>query len=142
MVFLNFSPERGIMYEIFQKLLNEKGVKTSDVARATGISNMTFSDWKRGKCVPKIDKLQKIADYFGVTVEYIMTGQLINAMRIPPLLYFLILYHILWKYPHNTPLSAIIINSNIFIHRKNQVHKVLGHLLKSVATIQPGYNFP
>ena len=57
MVFLNFSPERGIMYEIFQKLLNEKGVKTSDVARATGISNMTFSDWKRGKCVPKIDKL-------------------------------------------------------------------------------------
>ena len=75
MVFLNFSPERGIMYEIFQKLLNEKGVKTSDVARATGISNMTFSDWKRGKCVPKIDKLQKIADYFGVTVEYIMTGK-------------------------------------------------------------------
>lgn len=63
------------MYEIFQKLLNEKGVKTSDVARATGISNMTFSDWKRGKCVPKIDKLQKIADYFGVTVEYIMTGK-------------------------------------------------------------------
>ena len=75
MVFLNFSPERGIMYEIFQKLLNEKGVKTSDVARATGISNMTFSDWKRGKCVSKIDKLQKIADYFGVTVEYIMTGK-------------------------------------------------------------------
>ena len=75
MVFLNFSPERGIMYEIFQKLPNEKGVKTSDVARATGISNMTFSDWKRGKCVPKIDKLQKIADYFGVTVEYIMTGK-------------------------------------------------------------------
>lgn len=63
------------MYEIFQKPLNEKGVKTSDVACATGISNMTFSDWKRGKCVPKIDKLQKIADYFGVTVEYIMTGK-------------------------------------------------------------------
>ena len=75
MVFLNLSPERGIMYEIFQKLLNEKGVKTSDVARATGISNLTFSDWKRGKCVPKIDKLQKIADYFGVTVEYLMTGK-------------------------------------------------------------------
>ena len=63
------------MYEIFQKLLNEKGVKTSDVARATGISNMTFSDWKRGKSVPKIDKLQKIADYFGITVEYLMTGK-------------------------------------------------------------------
>ena len=63
------------MYEIFQKLLNEKGVKTSDVARATGISNMTFSDWKHGKSVPKTDKMQKIADYFGVSVDYLMTGK-------------------------------------------------------------------
>lgn len=78
-----------------------------------------------------------------LTVGYLCIPAIISFfMRIPPLLYFLILYHILWKYPHNTPLSAIIINSNIFIHRKNQVHKVLGHLLKSVATIQPGYNFP
>ena len=49
------------MYEIYQRLLDKKGVKNSDVARATGISNMTLSDWKRGKSVPKADKMQKIA---------------------------------------------------------------------------------
>ena len=47
------------MYEVYQKLLDEKGLKNSDVARATGISNMTLSDWKRGKSVPKSDKMQK-----------------------------------------------------------------------------------
>ena len=62
------------MYEIYEKLLNEKGVKTSQVSKATGISSVTFTDWKKGKSSPKTDKLQKIADYFNVTIEYLLTG--------------------------------------------------------------------
>lgn len=62
------------MYEIYQILLDEKGLKNADVARATGISNMTLSDWKRGKSVPKADKMQKIAEYLNVSVDYLMTG--------------------------------------------------------------------
>ena len=63
------------MYEIYQKLLDEKGLKNADVARATGISNMTLSDWKRGKSVPKSDKMRKIAEYLNVSVDYLMTGK-------------------------------------------------------------------
>ena len=60
------------MYEIYQKLLDMNGVKSADVARATGISNMTFSDWKKGKSTPKMDKIEKIAKYFGVTTDYMI----------------------------------------------------------------------
>ena len=63
------------MYENYQKLLDEKGLKNADVARATGISNMTLSDWKRGKSVPKSDKMRKIAEYLTVSVDYLMTGK-------------------------------------------------------------------
>lgn len=63
------------MYEIFAKLLSENEKKAIDVSRATGISPTTFSDWKSGKSTPKQDKLQKIADYFGVTITYLMTGK-------------------------------------------------------------------
>ena len=42
------------MYEIYQRILDEKGLKNADAARATGISNMTLSDWKRGKTVPRL----------------------------------------------------------------------------------------
>lgn len=63
------------MYEIYQRLLDEKGLKNADVARATGISNMTLSDWKRGKSVPKADKMKKIAKYLNVSVDYLMTGK-------------------------------------------------------------------
>lgn len=63
------------MYEIYLKLLKEKGVRTSDVCKATGIVASTFSDWKKGKSTPKQEKLMKIADYFGVSLEYLMTGK-------------------------------------------------------------------
>ena len=63
------------MYEIFVQLLDRPGKKASDVAKATGIPSSTFSDWKKGKSSPKAEKLQKIADYFGVSVDYLMTGK-------------------------------------------------------------------
>lgn len=64
------------MYEIFEKLLNEHGVRTSDVVKATGLSSTFFSEWKKGKSKsPKPENLQKIADYFGVTVDYLVTGK-------------------------------------------------------------------
>lgn len=62
------------MYEIYQKLLDEKGIKTAQVCKATSIPQSTFSDWKKGKSKPKSEKLQKIADYFGVSIDY-LTGK-------------------------------------------------------------------
>lgn len=71
------------MYEIYQRLLDEKGLKNADISRETGISNMTLSDWKRGKSTPKADKMQKIADFLGVSVSYLMgwDEEQINAIE-------------------------------------------------------------
>ena len=56
------------MYEIYCKLRDSKGMKDSDVAKATGITKSTFSDWKNGRSNPKD----------AVTVEYIHTGKKSN----------------------------------------------------------------
>ena len=63
------------MYEVFEKLLKEKGMRVSDFCKATGISAGTMSDWKSGRYALKAEKLKIVADFFGVSVEYIMTGQ-------------------------------------------------------------------
>ena len=57
------------MYEIYEKLLKGKGVRTADVCRATGIRSSTMTDWKKGRSTPKADKLKLIADYFGVDIS-------------------------------------------------------------------------
>ena len=63
------------MYEIYCKLRDKRGMKDADVARETGITKSTFSDWKNGRSSPKDAKIKKIADLFGVSVEYIRTGE-------------------------------------------------------------------
>lgn len=63
------------MYEIFSNLLQHYGVTPYKVSKETGVSQSTLSDWKLGKVTPKSDTMKKIADYFGVSVDYLMTGK-------------------------------------------------------------------
>ena len=64
------------MYEVFRKLCEGRGVTPTDVCRATGIASATISSWKSGAYTPKREKLQLIADYFNVPLEYLMTGKM------------------------------------------------------------------
>lgn len=63
------------MYEIFELLCRKNGVTPYRVCKETGLTTATISNWKAGRYVPKADKMQKIADYFGVSIEYLMTGK-------------------------------------------------------------------
>ena len=63
------------MYEIFERLCKEKGVTAYRVCKETGLTTATISNWKAGRYTPKQEKMQKIADYFGVSLIYLMTGK-------------------------------------------------------------------
>lgn len=60
------------MYKKYAALRDEKGITDYRVADETGITKSTFSDWKTGRSSPKIEKLKKLADYFGVSIEYFL----------------------------------------------------------------------
>lgn len=62
------------MYEKFEELLKKNNVTAYRVAKETGVTTATLTSWKQGKYTPKREKLQKIADYFGVGIEY-FTGE-------------------------------------------------------------------
>ena len=62
------------MYDVFIQLCQKKGITPGGVARELGLSRSTLRDWKLGR-TPRVDTLMKIADYFGVSVEYLMTGK-------------------------------------------------------------------
>lgn len=49
-----------------QRLMKEKGVTATDVCKALGFPNATFSDWINAKTYPRIDKIEKMAAFFGV----------------------------------------------------------------------------
>ena len=58
-------------YNKFIELCNKKGVKPSPMLESIGIQKSANSNWKKRKSKPTSANLQKIADYFGVTVEYL-----------------------------------------------------------------------
>lgn len=60
------------MYNRFVELLQEKQITPYKLSKETGIWQSTLSDWKLGKSTPKLDKLEKIAEYLGVTVDYLL----------------------------------------------------------------------
>ena len=63
------------MYDRFRLLIEERKITIYRVAKDTKIPNATLYDWKANKTVPKVDKLQKIADYLGVSLNYLLTGK-------------------------------------------------------------------
>lgn len=69
------------MYEIFEKLCDKTGVTPYRVCKETGITTATISNWKAGRYVPKADKLQKIAEYFGVSLSFLLTGNEVDEKK-------------------------------------------------------------
>ena len=60
------------MYKKFQELLDKTNKTAYKVAKDTGISTATLSSWKNGNYRPKLEKLQVLADYFNVSIEYFL----------------------------------------------------------------------
>ena len=60
------------MYEKYARLRDAKGMTDYAVSKATGISTSTLTDWKKGRSVPKADKLKILAGLFGVAIEELL----------------------------------------------------------------------
>ena len=58
-------------YNKFIRLCNDKGVKPSPMLESIGIQKTASTNWKNRRSKPTNANLQKIADYFGVSVEYL-----------------------------------------------------------------------
>lgn len=60
------------MYKKYAELRDKAGVTDYEVGKQTGVATSTLSNWKAGRYSPKADKLKKLADYFGVSIDYFL----------------------------------------------------------------------
>lgn len=63
------------MYEIFKRLCDERGITTYKFCKDTGTNASTISTWKNRGTICNLKLATTIAEYFDVSVDYIMTGQ-------------------------------------------------------------------
>lgn len=64
-----------MFYDVYLDLCKKAGKKPSAVASELGINKSNVSNWKNNGYTPRGDALQRIADYFGVTTDHLLTGE-------------------------------------------------------------------
>lgn len=57
---------RQIMSENLNRLMKERGINRKQLSIDTGFSYTTLSSWINGKVYPRVDKIDQLAQYFGV----------------------------------------------------------------------------
>lgn len=66
-----------------KELLILNNVRQKDVCAALGIYSSTMSQYVTGQREPDINTLKKLADYFGVTVDYLINHDTQNSKEPP-----------------------------------------------------------
>lgn len=56
-------------------LLKQKGKSQTDIARLLNVRPTTVSEWKKGKYAPTVEHCVTLADYFCVSLDYLITGR-------------------------------------------------------------------
>ena len=61
--------------DIIEKLRNRSGLTQKDLAEKLGIARTTYSGYANGTREPDHNTLRKIAKYFEVSMDYLLTGE-------------------------------------------------------------------
>lgn len=73
------------LYELIKELRLAQGISDAELSRRAGIRHGLLSDLKHNENqVLKMDNLKKIADYFGIPVDFFLSDGEINPKDIPP----------------------------------------------------------
>lgn len=60
------------VFERIENLRKSKGISQGKLEKELGFSNGSISKWKNSTPTP--ERLQKLADYFGVSMDYLLNG--------------------------------------------------------------------
>lgn len=63
------------MYEIFEMLLERSGITAYRFCKDTNTSQSTIYTWKKKLSLASPELAKTVCDYFGVSLDYLMTGQ-------------------------------------------------------------------
>lgn len=64
-------------------LREDRDLRQTDVANATGIDQKTLSNYETGKTNPDMISLIKLADFFGVSIDYLVGRSSLPTNDIP-----------------------------------------------------------
>jgi len=69
-----------MLYQRIEDLCKQQGTNVSKLERECGLANATIRRWKESS--PSVDKLAKVADCLGVTIDYLVGREVHTEMAV------------------------------------------------------------
>lgn len=102
-------------------LLTEKKETRTHLAEVIGITNQSFSDWKKRGTIPSADIVLKIANYFKVSIDWLINGNETKELSHEDTSFIFKLRQLSEK-DKNTVLGLIDL-----LHNQEQLEKIKNH---------------
>ena len=61
--------------QILNNLMESESISAYKMSKDTGISDRLIGYWKKGEKLPSAENLMIISNYFGVSIDYLLTGE-------------------------------------------------------------------
>ena len=66
-------------------LRNMKGMSQEQIAEVIGISRQSYAKWEQGETIPDIEKCDRLAKYYGITIDALMhQNNAVGETRLAP----------------------------------------------------------
>lgn len=62
----------SVFAEKLKELRKEKDLTQKEIANKLGVSRVAYTNWENGNREPNIERLVKLADYFDVSIDYLV----------------------------------------------------------------------
>jgi len=61
--------------QVLDELMTKNDISAYKISKDTGISDRLIGYWRKGEKLPGAENLLIIANYFGISVDYLLTGE-------------------------------------------------------------------
>lgn len=72
-----------IFVDRLRDLVRRENTKVTAVTNFAGLKNSAFAHWEKNNSFPRVDVAYKIAQFFNVSVEYLLTGEEVKVYMPP-----------------------------------------------------------
>lgn len=63
------------LLERIYQLMHKHDIKPTQLSKQLGMSTSTFTDWRKGKGSPSLKAVMQFAEYFNVSLDYLVYGK-------------------------------------------------------------------
>lgn len=74
--------QENVIGSFLSELRRQKGLKQREVAEAILVSDKAVSRWETGRGIPDVTSLERLSDFYGVSINEILAGKRLNVEEI------------------------------------------------------------